>query len=104
MYMLYFHVPETHLEIVKSAIFAAGAGCVDNYTNCSWQVLGQGQFMPQKGSTPFIGQESQLETVNEYKVETVCSDDKIRSIVAALKAAHPYESPSYQVIRIEEEY
>lgn len=101
MFMLYFHVPESHLEEVKNAIFAAGAGAVDNYAHCAWQTLGEGQFMPQSGSNPFIGTLNQLERVPEYKVETVCPKEHINAVIDALKRAHPYESPSYQVMRIE---
>lgn len=98
MYMLYFHVPETHVEQVKNAIFAAGAGIIGNYSHCSWQALGQGQFKPLAGSNAFIGEVNQLETVAEYKVETVCAANCISAVIAALKKAHPYETPSYQIV------
>lgn len=98
MYMLYFHVPETHVEQVKNAIFAAGAGIIGNYSHCSWQVLGQGQFKPLAGSNAFIGEVNQLETVAEYKVETVCATNCISAVITALKKAHPYETPSYQIV------
>ncbi|CZH13930.1 NGG1p interacting factor NIF3 [Legionella pneumophila serogroup 1] len=101
MYMLCFCVPETHLEIVKNAIFATGAGSVDHYQHCAWQTLGEGQFMPLPGSHAFIGKINQLERVPEYKVEIVCTDEQIKAAVAALKKAHPYESPSYQVFHFE---
>ena len=97
MYMLCFHVPETHIEQVKNAVFAAGAGVVVNYSHCSWQVLGQGQFKPLEGNNAFIGELNQIETVAEYKVETVCEDQCIENVIQALKNAHPYETPSYQV-------
>lgn len=104
MYMLYFHVPETHLEVVKKAVFSAGAGSVDNYIHCAWETLGEGQFMPIQGSQAFIGEINKLEKVPEYKVETICTKERIKEVVAALKNAHPYESPSYQVMRIETEF
>lgn len=101
MYKLCFYVPTTHVEIVKDAIFAAGAGRVGDYDRCAWQVLGEGQFRPLSGSNPFAGQQGQIEKVAEYKVETVCEDAVIHAVVAALKAAHPYEEPAYQVWRLE---
>lgn len=100
MYMLYFHVPQTHVEEVKNAIFAAGAGKIGNYSHCSWQVLGQGQFKPLEGSNAFIGQPNQLETLAEYKVETVCEAACLDAVIEALKTAHPYETPSYQIIAL----
>lgn len=102
MYKLCFYVPATHVDVVKSAIFAAGAGRVGNYDSCAWQVLGSGQFRPLAGSNPFIGALDQVESVAEYKVETVCDDANIAAAVAALKATHPYEEPAYQVWRLEQ--
>lgn len=101
MYKLCFYVPATHVERVKEAIFATGAGRVGDYDCCAWQVLGEGQFRPLAGSKPFIGQQGRVEKVAEYKVETVCEDAVVDAVVAALRAAHPYEEPAYQVWRLE---
>lgn len=101
MYKITVYVPETHLTEVKQALFAAGAGRVGNYDCCAWQVKGEGQFRPLAGANPFLGQVGAVETVAEYKVELVCDPDHIRAAIAALKAAHPYEEPAYDVIRLE---
>lgn len=102
MYKLCLHVPQTHLDVVKNAIFEAGAGTVGHYCHCSWEVLGEGQFMPLPGSNAFIGEINKLEKVAEYKVETICTDDCINEVIAALKKAHPYETPSYEVWKLED--
>ncbi|HEY3699049.1 MAG TPA: YqfO family protein [Spongiibacteraceae bacterium] len=102
MYKLCLYVPASHLDAVKQALFAAGAGRIGDYDSCCWQVAGQGQFCPLTGSNPYIGEQDQIETVEEYKVELVCSDDVIAMAVAALKQAHPYEEPAYQVWRLED--
>jgi structural hemagglutinin/hemolysin toxin protein RtxA len=99
MYILYFNVPKTHLEEVKNAIFAVGAGCTKFYKHCSWQTLGEGQFIPLPGSNPSIGEINQLEKVPEYKVEILCTEEQIKEAILALKKAHPYETPSYQVVQ-----
>lgn len=101
MYKLCFYVPETHLETVKDAVFAAGAGMMGHYSHCSWQILGQGQFKPLLGSQAFIGEINQLEVIAEYKVETVCARNCIHEVVNALKNAHPYETPAYEVYQLE---
>ncbi len=101
MYKLCYFVPESHLEQTKSALFAAGAGRIGDYDSCAWQCLGQGQFRPLEGSDPFVGQTGALETVDEYKVELVCADELIHDALKALKQAHPYEEPAYEVMRIE---
>jgi len=100
MYKLAFFVPPSHVEEVKSALFAAGAGRIGAYDSCSWQVLGQGQFRPLHGSQPFIGQTGEIEQVQEWKVELVVADELIQQVVAALKSSHPYETPAYEVWKL----
>ncbi|WP_298844554.1 NGG1p interacting factor NIF3 [uncultured Salinicola sp.] len=97
MYKLAFFVPESHLESVKSAVFASGAGRIGAYEACCFQVRGEGQFRPLAGATPHIGKTGALEKVEEYRVELVCEDHRIRAAIAALVDAHPYEEPAYDV-------
>lgn len=103
MYQLCFYVPASHLEEVKEAVFAAGAGHMGNYDCCAWQTEGVGQFRPRQGSQPFAGTQDTLEKVSEFKLEIVCEDKAIRQAVAALIAAHPYEEPAYSVWKLEKE-
>lgn len=102
MYKLAFFVPESHLETVKAAVFATGAGRIGDYDSCCWQSLGQGQFRPLAGSQPFLGRQGEVERVAEYRVELVCADDLLRPAISALKAAHPYEEPAYDVWQLAE--
>ncbi len=101
MYKLCVYVPASHLQQVKQAMFDAGAGRIGDYDSCCWQVAGQGQFRPLAGADPFIGTQGLVEVVEEYKVELVCADELVAAAVAALKAAHPYEEPAYQVWKLE---
>ena len=100
MYQLCFYVPTSHLEQVKDALFAAGAGQYNGYDQCAWQTLGQGQFRPLNNNKPYTGEIGQLETVSEYKVEMICVEHKIGAALNALLAAHPYEQPAYAVYKI----
>ncbi|MGI4837547.1 MAG: hypothetical protein ACRYF9_08010 [Janthinobacterium lividum] len=101
MYKLAFFVPPSHLEAVKQAVFTAGGGRLGAYDQCCWQVLGEGQFRPLDGSQPFIGQSGIVEKLVEWKVELVVDEGMIADVVTALKAAHPYETPAYEVWRLE---
>lgn len=100
MYKLCFYVPESHLEEVKQAVFAAGAGRIGDYDSCCWQVAGEGQFRPLEGSQPFLGEQGSVERVPEYRVEMVCDMEHIKAVAAALLAAHPYEEPAWDVITL----
>lgn len=100
MYKICFFVPEEHAEAVKAAIFATGAGKIGDYDSCCWQTAGQGQFRPLAGSQPYIGQQGEVEKVREYKVELVCAQEHMAAALAALREAHPYEEPAYDIIEL----
>lgn len=100
MYKLGFYVPESHLEAVKAACFATGAGRIGVYEHCCWQTAGEGQFRPMPGSQPFIGSQGQLERVAEFRVEMVCAANCARAVVAAMIAAHPYEEPAWDLVAL----
>lgn len=100
MYKFVFYVPESHVESVKNAVFAAGAGRIGDYDSCAWQILGQGQFRPLPGSDPYLGEQGEVERVAEYRVELVCAEDAIKPALAALRSAHPYEEPAYDIWRL----
>lgn len=100
MYKLTVFIPEEALEKVKAALFAAGAGTIGNYEQCCWQVKGEGQFMPMAGSNPHLGSQDKLEKVAEWRVEMVVKTSIIAEVIEALKQAHPYETPAYDVLEV----
>ncbi|WP_201576077.1 YqfO family protein [Psychrobacter sp. H8-1] len=100
MYKLTVFIPDNALELVKSALFAAGAGTIGNYEHCCWQVQGTGQFKPLAGSNPHIGAHDRLEEVDEWRVEMVVATANIAKVIEALKQAHPYETPAYDVVEV----
>lgn len=102
MYKICFFVPPENAEAVKNAIFEAGGGRIGNYESCSWETHGIGQFKPMPGSNPKIGEIETLARVEELKVELVCSDEFLAGAILALKQAHPYEEPAYEVIKMVE--
>lgn len=101
MYKFCFFVPESHLEPVKEAVFAAGGGRIGDYDSCAWQTSGQGQFRALEGADPYLGKLGEIERVTEYKVELLCTEETISAAIAAMKTAHPYEEPAYDVYRLE---
>ena len=99
-FVLVVYVPESHLEILKAALFNAGCGKMGKYSHCCWQVLGQGQFKPEADSNPTIGEVSQLTHVGEYRVECVLDSADFKSVKSALLIAHPYEVPAYHFYEV----
>lgn len=100
LYKITCYIPVNHVEQVKSAMFAAGAGRIGDYDSCAWQVLGVGQFRPLAGAKPFLGDVGVVEQVAEFKVEMVCTATAVRSTIAALKDSHPYQEPAYEVVKL----
>lgn len=101
MYQLIFYVPETHKEVVKTALFSAGAGRYEDYDFCCFESKGIGQFRPLDKANPFIGEKGKLETVDEYRVEMIIKDELIKSVIEALLESHPYEEPAYSIWKIQ---
>ena len=100
MYRIGVYVPKSHLEPVKEAMFANGAGRYGKYDRCSWQVLGSGQFRPSAEANPYAGTPGKLEIISEYRVEMICHEKAIERVIEAMLAAHPYEEPAYDIVEI----
>jgi len=98
VFKLVVFVPDSHLEQLKQALFNAGAGRQGNYSDCCWQILGQGQFRPLEGSRPALGERGNLEEVAEWRLETLVAAEDWPAVREALRRAHPYESPAFDLI------
>ncbi|MBM4068154.1 MAG: Nif3-like dinuclear metal center hexameric protein [Planctomycetes bacterium] len=90
-------VPETDLERVADAMFAAGAGNIGEYAQCSFRLGGMGTFFGSNASNPTLGQKGRREHVNEFRLETICPDGATDRVVAAMRRAHSYEEPAFDV-------
>ncbi|ORM08711.1 Nif3-like dinuclear metal center hexameric protein [Prescottella equi] len=90
-------VPTTDTVRVREALFAAGAGELGDYRECSWTVTGDGQFRPLPGAAPTLGVVGEVEAVREDRVEVIAPRRSRARILAALRAAHPYEEPAFDV-------
>ena len=101
MLKLIFYVPKDSLHEVKSAVLSAGGGNFPNYSDCCWYVLGTGEFRPNEGSAPCVGEVGKLSVVEEYRVEVLIDTEALKSCIAALKLAHPYEQPAFEVYKLE---
>jgi hypothetical protein len=94
---LVWFVPADALEATRGAVFKAGAGRIGDYQRCSWYTAGTGTFFGTAGTQPAIGESGAEEHVPELRVETVVPGERIDDVVAALRSAHPYEEPAYDV-------
>jgi hypothetical protein len=90
-------VPREALDTVRNALFAAGAGRIGEYECCSWYTAGTGTFLGGEGTTPTVGERGREERVAELRLETVFPEERQEEVVAALRQAHPYEEPAFDV-------
>ena len=100
-YKLAVFVPQDSEEKVREAICRGGAGWIGNYSDCTFSVKGTGTFKPLEGTNPYIGIKEKLERVDEYRIETIVPEDKLKSVIKAMIGAHPYEEVAYDVYPLE---
>lgn len=93
-------VPEEAVTRVSEAVFAAGAGRIGQYTSCSFRAPGTGTFFGEDGASPAVGQAGRLELAPELRLETVVPIARVSEVVAAMRAAHPYEEPAFDLVRL----
>jgi hypothetical protein len=99
---LVWFVPREALETTRDAVFAAGAGRIGDYERCSWYTAGTGTFLAGEGTNPSIGQVGREQRVSELRVETVVPSNRAREVIAALRAAHPYEEVAFELYALVE--
>ncbi|MDQ4081702.1 MAG: hypothetical protein M3123_02255 [Actinomycetota bacterium] len=95
-------VPEEALDAVRDALFRAGAGRIGNYERCSWYTEGTGTFFGGEGTSPVLGERGQEERVRELRLETVYPVEQEAEVVRALREAHPYEEPAFDLYPLAE--
>ena len=96
-------VPQEHIEPVKNALYKAGVGAIGNYTECSFQVKGTGNYKANQGSNPFLGEVGKRHEESEFRVEFIFPAHAAQSIVQALKQSHPYEEVAFDIYALENE-
>ncbi len=93
-------VPREALAGVRDELFEAGAGRIGNYERCSWYTEGTGTFLGGKGTEPSVGEAGREERVAELRLEMVFPVERQEEVVAALRRAHPYEEPAFDVYEL----
>lgn len=91
-------VPEGHVEAVREALAAAGAGVIGDYDHCVSITPVTGCWRPLEGARPFEGEVGEVSCAREYKVEVNCPAERVNAALAAVRAAHPYEEPVINVL------
>jgi dinuclear metal center YbgI/SA1388 family protein len=93
--------PAADVPAIAAAMSAAGAGTIANYDSCSFRTPGTGTFRGNRSSRPAVGKRGRMEQVQEVRLEMIAARRDLERVIAALKQAHPYEEPAYDVYPLE---
>ena len=96
-------VPLENTDAVREALGKAGAGTLGDYSFCSFSIRGEGRFKPSEDANPHIGQAGELEVVEEEQISVNCDRKAAKQVIAALRAAHPYEEPLIDIVPLIDE-
>ncbi|MBR5983527.1 MAG: Nif3-like dinuclear metal center hexameric protein [Bacteroidales bacterium] len=97
-------VPKTHADEVRNAMFAAGAGTIGDYDECSFNLNGTGTFRASEACNPFVGEIGERHCEDEVKVEVICPSYLQSKVVSAMLKVHPYEEPAFDIYQIENQW
>lgn len=89
--------PSAHADIVRNALFEAGAGSIGNYSECSYNTEGFGTFKGAENTNPFVGEKGVQHREAEVRIETIYPAVIERQLIVALLQAHPYEEVAYDL-------
>jgi len=95
---LFTFAPADRAAEVREALFVAGAGHIGNYSECSFNSDGTGTFTAGEGTDPYVGKTGQQHHERETRIEVIYPVHLENRIVSALKWAHPYEEPAYDLV------
>ena len=95
-------VPPADVSAVAAAAFAAGAGKIGNYAECSFRAAGVGTFRGGEGSSPAVGRAGRREQVEELRLEVLAPQDRLAAVLEAVRAAHSYETPAIDVYPLQD--
>ena len=89
--------PESHLDKLRESMSRAGAGVIGNYSECSFELRGNGTFRPGDEARPYLGETDRFETVAEVRLEMIAGCRDLTRVLKAISANHPYEEPAVDV-------
>lgn len=95
------YTPVDHANEVRSALFEAGAGTIGNYSECSYNIEGEGTYKAGDDANPAIGEKGILHKEKEVRIEVLLSSHIKGKVVSTMLNAHPYEEVAYDIIPVE---
>jgi len=96
--------PLSHVSTIQDSLFAAGAGNIGNYSECSYNLNGYGTFKANELANPFVGKKNERHSEEEVRTEVIVPKDSLNEVIQKMRAVHPYEEPAFDIIPLENTY
>lgn len=90
-------VPTSHADRLRDAMFAAGAGQIGKYDECSFNLEGTGTFRPGPHAKPYSGETGTRSAEAEVRIEVIYHVPRETDILEAMRASHPYEEVAHDL-------
>ncbi len=98
LFKLVVYTPESYADRIKQAFYETKAGWIGNYADCTFLTRGFGTFRPLENTSPFCGKQGELENVEEVRIETIVTEERLEQTVNTMLQVHPYEEPAYDIL------
>jgi hypothetical protein len=99
-YKIVVFTPGSHVEKIAKVMSESGAGKIGKYSGCSFRLEGRGTFKGEKGTNPYLGEKGKLETVDEIRLEMICSPENLNKTIDEMLKVHPYDEPAYDIYEV----
>ncbi len=95
------YIPVAESEMLRQALFAAGAGHIGPYSHCSFTLEGTGTFKGGQDSNPTKGKKGELHYEKEALIHVTFPSAVEKRVLKALFDNHPYEEVAYEVYSLD---
>lgn len=97
-------VPKENSAKLLAALYAAGAGNIGNYYNCSFTSTGIGTFTAGQNANPVQGAIGIAEKYEEEKIEVIFPAYLQSNIIKTMKENHGFEEVAYDILNLANTY
>jgi dinuclear metal center YbgI/SA1388 family protein len=94
-------IPSGYEENITEALKGLKAGRIGPYRLCTFKCRGEGTFLPDEDSHPFLGEVGRLQRASEWRLEILTNRDDLGELIKTVRRLHPYEEMAYDIYPLE---
>jgi hypothetical protein len=100
MHKVIVFAPKSDVDTLVTAMGDAGAGTIGKYSHCAFVTQGVGHWKSLPGSHPTVGKVGEMSTEEQHKIEMVCTQEALASVVSTIRKTHSYETPEINIVEL----